>query len=202
MNVTCPSHSVKNLDEAVLAFQGRSFLMSYTRRNPDRVLSKKFFLTLLDNAYKSGDYLKYNAYSFYQMASNVNREYCYYLERFVFYEKLYIHTRQPEYKTTADIMEQKAKDLLTCIDYLEDLQIHGDDSYMVNPTRDMPPLSSGQRIDLREAMTNPDDTTRKLRDDMLEYSLEKNRSAHSLLTVYGFLNLTAVALLIYIYRAK
>jgi hypothetical protein len=200
MNVTCPSRSVKNLDEAVLAFQGRSFLTSYTRRNPDGVLSKNFFLTLLDNAYKTGDYIKYNAYSFYQLASNVNREYCYYLERFVFYEKLYIHTRQPEYKTTADIMEQKAKDLLTCIDYLEDLQINGDDSYMVNPTRDMPPLSSNQRIDLREAMADIKDPA--LRTDMLEYSLEKNRSAQSLLAVYGFLNLTAVAVLIYIYRAK
>jgi hypothetical protein len=131
------------------------------------------------------------------MASNVNREYCYYLERFVFFTKLYAHTKNSGYKAKADSMEQKMKDLLTCIDYLEELQLHGDDSFMVNPTREMPPLSSGQRVDLTEGMT---DTA--LRNDMLEYSLEKNRSAQSLLAVYGFLNLTAVALLIYIYRTK
>jgi hypothetical protein len=71
---------------------------------------------------------------------------------------------------------------------------------MVNPTQDRPPLSSNQRIDLSEAMS--DIKNAALRDDMLEYSLEKNRSAQSLLAVYGFLNLTAVALLIYIYRAR
>lgn len=200
MNVTCPSHSVKSLEEAVLSFQGGSFLTPYTRRTSDGVLSKKHFLDLLNNAYKSGKYIKYNAYSFKQLASSVNREYCYYLERFIFYDKLYINTRIPEYRDTSTVMEKKMKDLLTCIDYLEDLQINGDDSFMVNPTKDRAPLSSNQRIDLSEAMTDTKDPT--LRDDMLEYSLEKNRSAQSLLAVYGFLNLTAVALLIYIYRAR
>ena len=211
MNATCPSSSIKNMDDAVKSFQGRSFLTPYTRRTSDGVLSKNHFQTLMDKAYKSGEYVRYNAFSFYILMGNVNREYCYYLQRFVFYEKQYIHTREAEYKTKADFMEQKAKDLLTCIDYMEDLQITGGDSIMVDPTTDMPPLSSEQRVDLTEKMadytgctgTDPQRLAKcALRNDMLDYSLEKNRSAQSLLAVYGVLNLTAVALLIYIYRSK
>jgi len=196
MNVSCPSHGIEDMEAALKPFDTTSFLTPIIKRTSDGLLSKRQFDTLLDNAYKNG-YLKYNAYSFYQMASNVNREYCYYLERFVFFNKLYAHTKKLEHKTKADNIEQKMKDLLTCIDYLEEIQLKGDDSFMVNPTREMAPLSSGQRVDLMEGMTDA-----ALRNDMLEYSLEKNRSAQSLLAVYGFLNLTAVALIIYIYRTK
>ena len=181
-----------------MPFDGNSFLTPYIKRASDGVLSRQQFLVLLDNKKKTGDYIKYNAYSFYQLASNINREYCYYLERFIFYQKEFIHTHNSDYKDTAILMEQKMKDLLTCIDFMEELQKAGDDSFMVSPTSDRSTLSSSQRLDVGEGMN---DYT-ALRNDMLEYSLEKNRSAQSLLSVYGFLNLTAIALLIYIYRTK
>ena len=41
-----------------------------------------------------------------------------------------------------------------------------------------------------------------LRKEMVEYSVEKNKAATNMLALYGFLNLTAVGLLIYIYRSK
>ena len=198
MNVSCPSHSVEDVEAANMPFDGNSFLTPYIKRASDGVLSRQQFLVLLDNKKKTGDYIKYNAYSFYQLASNINREYCYYLERFIFYQKEFIHTHNSDYKDTAILMEQKMKDLLTCIDFMEELQKAGDDSFMVSPTSDRSTLSSSQRLDVGEGMN---DYT-ALRNDMLEYSLEKNRSAQSLLSVYGFLNLTAIALLIYIYRTK
>ena len=41
----------------------------------------------------------------------------------------------------------------------------------------------------------------ELRERMVEYTQEKNRSANSLLGLYGFLNLVAIGLLIHIYRS-
>lgn len=197
MNTSCPKHSVEDLETALQQFQGGSFLTHHINRDENGLLSKQQFMVLLRRAYKRGDYIKYNAYSFYQMASTVNREYCFCLERFVFFQKLYAHTNTPEYKVKAAMMEQKVKDLLTCIDYMEKMQINGDESIMVNPTKERRPLSySDPRIEL-EAMTDI-----ALQNDMLNYSIEKNRAARNLLTLYGFLNLTAVGMLLYIYRSK
>jgi hypothetical protein len=58
----------------------------------------------------------------------------------------------------------------------------------------MLPLSSSQIVETMQDLA--------LRTDMMEYSAEKNRSARNLLALYGFLNLSAVGLLIYIYRSK
>lgn len=194
MNISCPNHSVEDLDTALLPFQGGSFLTADLDRTPDGLLSEKQFTILLDNAYTKGGYIKYNAYSFYELGSSINREYCYSLERYTFFEKLYIHTNNPEYKSKADRFNQRVIDLLACIEYMEKLHITGKDSDMVSPTGSMAPLSSRQRVENMQDLA--------LRTDMMEYSVEKNRSARNLLALYGFLNLTAVGLLIYIYRSK
>lgn len=41
-----------------------------------------------------------------------------------------------------------------------------------------------------------------LRKEMVNYSIEKNKAATNLLALYGFLNLSAIGILIYIYRSK
>jgi CRISPR/Cas system CMR-associated protein Cmr1 (group 7 of RAMP superfamily) len=41
----------------------------------------------------------------------------------------------------------------------------------------------------------------ELRQRMVEYTQEKNRSTNSLLQLYGVLNIVAVGLLLYIYRS-
>ena len=41
-----------------------------------------------------------------------------------------------------------------------------------------------------------------LRKDMMDYGKEKNRAASNLLGVYAFLNLSAIGILIYLFRSK
>jgi hypothetical protein len=194
MNISCPNHSVEDLDTALLPFKNRSFLTATIDRTPDGLLSEKQFKLLLNNAYRTGEYIKYNAYSFYELGSALNREYCYSLERYVFFQKQYINTKNTEFQQKADTFKQRMVDLMVCIDYMEKLHAVGDEAIMIKPTLSTLPLSSSQIVETMQDLA--------LRTDMMEYSAEKNRSARNLLALYGFLNLSAVGLLIYIYRSK
>jgi hypothetical protein len=107
-------------------------------------------------------------------------------------------------KANSDMITQKMNDMLASINFTEVLMQSGNQT---TPTESRPPASwnalgltenfTAQRI---EGMSDPSNLA--LRKDMLSYSEEKNRAATSLLALYGFLNLTAVGLLIYIYRSK
>ena len=194
MNISCPNYSVRDLDTALLPFKNRSFLTATIDRTPDGLLSEKQFKILLNNAYRTGGYIKYNAYSFYELGTALNREYCYSLERYVFFQNQYINTKNTNFQHEADLFKQRVIDLMVCIDYMEKLHSVGDEAIMVRPTPSMLPLSSSQIVETMQDLA--------LRTDMMEYSAEKNRSARNLLALYGFLNLSAVGLLIYIYRSK
>ena len=101
-------------------------------------------------------------------------------------------------------MKRKMDDILASLNYMEIFMQSGNQT---TPTESQRPASwnalgltenfTGQRI---EGMSDPSNLA--LRKDMLSYSEEKNRAATSLLALYGFLNLTAVGVLIYIYRSK
>ena len=107
-------------------------------------------------------------------------------------------------KANSAIMKRKMDDILASLNYMEIFMQSGNQT---TPTESQRPLSwnvlystenfTAQRI---EGMSDPSNLA--LRKDMLNYSEEKNRAATSLLALYGFLNLTAVGVLIYIYRSK
>jgi len=179
------------MQTALLSFPGGSFLSSNMERTSDGILTINQMNKLLDAAYASGRFIKYNAYSFYQLVAKVNREFCYSLERYIFFEKQFVATSDASAKENAVKMLTAADDLITCINYLERIQMAGGETNMVTPTKSQKPLSSVEGMQ---------DLT--LRKEMVEYSVEKNKAATNMLALYGFLNLTAIGLLIYIYRSK
>ena len=69
---------------------------------------------------------------------------------------------------------------------------------------------SGSLIDIDVVHGNLQDHMRKLKNTemeadaksaMIDYTLEKNSSSRNLLAIYGFMNIVAVGMLVYLYRA-
>jgi hypothetical protein len=204
MNTSCPDTTVENLETALQPFPEPSFLTDTIERDGAGNMTQDQFNKLIANELSAGRLLEQNSFSVYQLGSRLNREFCYYLKRVVFFDKKYASSGNNSMKANSDIMMQKMNDMLASINFTEVLMQSGNQT---TPTESRPPASwnalgltenfTAQRI---EGMSNPSNLA--LRKDMLSYSEEKNRAATSLLALYGFLNLTAVGLLIYIYRSK
>jgi hypothetical protein len=204
MNTSCPNITVETLDIALQPFPEDSFLKEPIERDAAGNMTRGQFTNLILNEITAKRLIEKNVYSAYQLGSRINREYCYYLKRVVFFDKKFAATGDESMKKKGESAKQKMDDLLASLNYMETFAKSG---IQVTPTESQRPLSwkalgltenfTSQRI---EGMTDASGV--HLRKDMLEYSQEKNRSATSLLALYGFLNLTAVGLLIYIYRSK
>ena len=204
MNTSCPDTTVENLDTALQPFQEDSFLTDTLERDSAGNMTHNQFIKLIWNEINAGRLIDQNSFSAYQLGSRLNREYCYYLKRLVFYDKRYASTGNATMKANGASMRQKMDDMLASITLMEAFIQSGN---QITPTESQRPLSwqklgltenfTSQRI---EGMSDPSDLA--LRKDMLNYSKDKNRSATSLLALYGFLNLTAVGMLIYIYRSR
>jgi hypothetical protein len=204
MNTSCPDTTVGNLDIALQPFPEPSFLTDTIERDDAGNMTQDQFNKLIANEISAGRLLEQNSFSVYQLGSRLNREYCYYLQRIVFFDKKYASSGNNSMKANSDIMKQKMDDMLASINFTEVLMQSGNQT---TPTESQRPASwnalgltenfTAQRI---EGLSDPSNLA--LRKDMLSYSEEKNRAATSLLALYGFLNLTAVGVLIYIYRSK
>ena len=179
-------------------------------RDSDDILTQEQFGQLLKRAAEQGKFLPQNAFSFNTLIDAVQREYCHNLKRYLYYKKEYLNstitkTRNTEWNEKAEEHRQVMIDLLTCLEYLDKAREAGE---TLEPTVRQVPYSFQQVTQNNvlkqiETMSNPSDSNLlKLRKDMVEYSKEKNRAASSLLGAYAFLNLTAIGLIIYIFRSK
>ena len=205
MNTSCPDTSIDTLETALQPFQEDSFLTDTVERDDAGNMTHNQFIKLIWNEIDAGRLIDQNSFSAYQLASRLNREYCYYLQRVVFFDKKAAGSGNMTMKSNGATMKQKMDDMLASINFMETFIQSGN---QITPTESQRPASwkllgltenfRSQRIE--EGMSEP--ASLALRKDMLTYSEEKNRSATSLLALYGFLNLTAVGLLIYIYRSK
>ena len=185
MNTTCP-HSIEDRETALQPFPEQSFLLYDMERGPDGRITEAQFKKLVTRA----NILPGNQFSLYEMTGRIQREFCYAMERYVFFYK----ASDP----IAPKFNAAVQDLLTCLDFAEKYQSNGTD---INPTASQRPYSwQVSSLQLTEGMANSNDML-ELRKDMVSFSQEKNRSARTLLAVYGLLNLTAIGLLIYIARS-
>jgi hypothetical protein len=220
MNLACPEKSIESEKIAEAPFLGGSFLLPKLERSSDGVLTTSQYIKLLNNAMKKGKLTKADSFSFAMLKSNIQMEYCYALQRYVFYLHKYIKKPTSASKADAQKWNQYVQDMISCLEYSETIQEIGAEDNLVTPTESMRPLSyqalgiresfqSGeskytqQKVELREQMANlSDEDLMKLEKDMVIYTKEKNKAATNLLATYAFLNLTAIGLLLYIFRAK
>ena len=197
-----------------------SFLTSDPIRDLSGNLTKAGFTKLLEKAKSEKKYIDQNAFSFQQMVDTVQREFCFINQQYLYLLREYTKTPTPKLKSQTQEKNQSIQDLLSVLVYLDDMTKKGGDSTMVKPTEEQTPYSAKNlapietfqdfgnkytelKVELQEQMKDlTADELVELRKDMVDYSKEKNRAATNLLGVYAFLNLTAIGLLIYIFRSK
>ena len=144
----------------------------------------------------------------------IKNEYCYYQNRYSFILKEFLRNAiSSSTESTAD--KQKP-----CVIYLNSvlnqiLQVYEElinsrnttiKSYYENT--DMNVNSLNQDVtNSREKLQNQSDILRNAnlatdaQSAMIDYSIEKNQSSRNLLAIYGFMNLVAASLIIYLYRS-
>jgi hypothetical protein len=77
------------------------------------------FNKLIMNEINAGRLIEQNSFSAYQLGSRLNREYCYYLKRVVFFDKRYASTGNNSMKVNSSIMKRKMDDILASLNYME-----------------------------------------------------------------------------------
>lgn len=220
MSLTCPTQGeITRISDAEKAYKP-SFLTVKLEYDTFKTLKKETFLALLEKAKAEKRYLEQNAFSFRQLVDSVHREFCFVNSQYLYLLREYVKKPEESLKKKVQEKNQTLQDLLSCLHFLSEMTDAGKDSTMVKPSESRKPFSywllasvekfqnignkyMEHTVELREQMKNLDDKDLvALRKDMVEYSKEKNKSATNLLGVYAFLNLTAIGLLIYIFRSK
>lgn len=223
MDATCTKNTVtlETKQDAEKPFTEKSILIPTLERDKSGLITQKQFDALLEAAKKEGRFILGSQYSFYMLASSTQREYCYCLQRYAYYLRDYqksVHLGSPD-KTSYDkymYFRARLEDLLSVLEFMERVQLKGEDANLVSPSAPQESYSSQafpvetfqdssiSSIDitgLRARMNEIDyENEVKLRQDRLEYSVEKNRYARNSLALYTFLNLTAVGILLYLFR--
>jgi len=223
MDATCTKNTLtlETKQDAEKPFGEKSILIEVLERDQSGFITQKQFDALLEVAKKDGRYILGSQYSFYMLAASTQREYCYCLQRYAYYLKEYqksVHLGNPDKTSQAKYVYFRARleDLLSVLEFMEGVQLKGEDANLLSPSAPQDSYSSQafpvetfqdssiSSIDitgLRERMTDIDYQNEvKLRQDRLEYSVEKNRYARNSLALYTFLNLTAVGVLLYLFR--
>lgn len=204
MSVSCQVKEIETELEAKQGFDQDSFLQPSMKRGANGLLTGEQFIQLLNIAGIEGKFLPQNEFSFRELMDSVQREYCYSLRRYIFYKNLSLQEsldfkKSDESQKLAADFQQKTYDLLTCLQYFKKIK---EERTSLKPTASQTPYS-WQILQMNNVPKQIESMTDlQLRQDMVENSKEKNRSASTLLGVYAFLNLTAVGLLIYILRQK
>jgi hypothetical protein len=220
MDTTCTKNALalESKQDAEKPFGEKSILLEKLDRDRNGLITQNQFDALLDVAKKDGRYILGNQHSFYMLASSTQREYCYSLQRYAYYLKDYqtsVHLGSPNKTSQQKYIYFRARleDLLSVLEFMERVQLEGEDANLVSPSASQDSYSSqafpietfqDSSIDitgLRARMNDLDyENEVKLRQDRLEYSVEKNRYAKNSLALYTFLNLTAVGILLYLFR--
>lgn len=216
MDTTCTKNTIaiETRNDAETPFTETSILIEPLERDASGRITQFQFDALLDAAKKDGRYILGSEYSIYMMAASVQREYCYCLQRYTYYLKEYQKGDPPAagLYTKYQYYRSRLEDLMTVMEFMEKVQLKEEKS---NKTEMMSapqesyssqafPVETFQgslisSAQLREKMADLDNEV-KLRQDRLEYSMEKNRYATNSLALYTFLNLTAVGILLYLFK--
>lgn len=200
MDATCTKNTItiETKRDAETPFAEKSILVDSLERDTGGLITQAQFDALLAAAKKDGRYILGSQYSFYMLAASTQREYCYCLQRYTYYLKDYQAGNAASY-TKYKYFRSRLEDLLSVLRFMEKVQLEGEDANMALPSAPQESYSSQAfPFQLTEEMADQNEV--KLRQDRLEYSVEKNRYATNSLALYTFLNLTAVGILLYLFK--
>lgn len=137
------------------------------------------------------------------LITSIKSEYCFYYKRYMFALSQLLTlaattgtamgtgTTYDSYKQNATRINSLLTQIVVILQYVSSL--------------------SGSPIDLNSVHGDLINHMRKLQDNemeinaksaMIDYTLEKNASSRNLLAIYGFMNIVAIGMLVYVYRAS
>ena len=144
----------------------------------------------------------------------IKAEYCYYQNRYMFILNEYLTNKT---STTNASTGDKQKDCVINLNSIlnQILQVYQALINSRNATVASYYTNSGTNVNtLNEQVTSSRDSlqrqstilqnanlTTDVQSAMIEYSIEKNQSSRNLLVIYGFMNLVAAGLIVYLYRS-
>ena len=165
-----------------------------------------------------------------KLRTSLQTEYCYYYVRYVFalnqvltaatgtnIDNTTIINGGPTYgslKDTTALLNKKLNELIQIMQKLQAIRFNslnsGADSYYnkFNSSSEDSTTFNGklkaqqESLKAQSALLQSGSFNDDVKQSMIDYTLEKNASSRNLLAVYGFMNIVAVGLLFYMYKAS
>lgn len=137
--------------------------------------------------------------------SSIHDEYCFYYKRYMYaLNKVLTLSATPGTDVTTgtpyDTYKQNAirlnKLLHQILQIIQGISQYHETSPNANPTLD----SARESLVDHMRKLKDNDMERNVKTAMIEYTIEKNSSSRNLLAIYGFMNIVAVGMLVYLYR--
>jgi hypothetical protein len=148
-----------------------------------------------------------------RLRAAIKAEYCYYYNRYAFILNDFLLKKA---STSTEALGEKQK---ACVIYLNSvlnqiLQVYqglinsrnstvdkyySDSGVNINSLND-DVTKSRESLQAQSSMLENANLEADVQSAMIEYSLEKNQSSRNLLVIYGFMNLVAAGLIVYLYR--
>jgi len=140
----------------------------------------------------------------------INQEYCYYYKCYQFALKEYLTALATEGASMpADLLAncQHLNRILSQITQLSTAlgtKCQTDAAALLTPAELATFTSNLQTIDekIKGELANINDSDVDIKAAMIDYTLEKNASSRNMMGIYGFLNIVAVGMLVYLYRSS
>ena len=142
------------------------------------------------------------------LLNTIKSEYCFYDSRYKYVlEKIFSevqHGNPPtqKYIVLAQALNRRLNDLIQIVNAItEDMMSASTsiDTEMATMSKSM--QDQKKKLDQQNKTISSNEATMKIRKEMVNYSEEKARHTDHLLKLYSFLNIVALGLLVYIYKA-
>lgn len=154
--------------------------------------------------------------------TNAINEFCFYIQRYKYIQnKLIILLNSPtpqtaefnRYLDIATIIKRRLYDIIYIIEGVKNRRDDTNDSInsmLTNMKNELNLISSpsntniannGSSISTTTATTTVGEDVENIRREMMKYSKEKVRATDNLLSLYGFMNILAIGMLVYVYRS-
>jgi len=150
------------------------------------------------------------------LLNTIKSEYCFYDSRYKYaLEKIFSEVQQGQltnaptispstkkYIAVAQSLNRRLNDLIQIVNAItNDMMATSTsmDTEMSNMSQSMQDLK--KKLEQQNKMISSNEATMKIRKEMVKYSEEKARHTDNLLKLYSFLNVVALGLLVYIYKA-
>jgi hypothetical protein len=140
-----------------------------------------------------------------ELLSSIQDEYCFYYKRYMFALKnvltlaatsgtdMSTGSTYDSYKQNSIHLNRLLNQLVQILQVIQDSDMVSDDMPL-----DLDSVNDSLQSHMNKLIAN--DMEENAKSAMIDYTVEKNASSRNLLAIYGFMNIVAIGMLVYLYR--